>query len=91
MQDTTNTCNDRIEYELSTNLDRTQSDLSRSAVETTEEILAIIGELQEVQNNEPSDIRKPMASIGINTIKNLSKGHLSLAILFLVARERGRR
>jgi len=87
MQDKTSNDDGRIEYELPANLDESQADLYWSAVESTEEVLDIIAEIQENRKNESGEVCKPITSTQINTIRELNKEHLMPAVSVLTALE----
>ena len=87
MQDKTNICGDRIDYELPTGLGESQADLYQSAAEDAEDILAIIAELQEERKGESGDVCESLGPTTINTIRELNHEHLIPAIEILAALE----
>jgi predicted transcriptional regulator len=91
MQDKTNICGDRIDYELPADLDESQADLYRSAAETAEDIIAIIAEIQEDRKDESGDICEPITWRTINTVTELNNQSLMPALAVLEALERERR
>jgi predicted transcriptional regulator len=87
MQDKTNNDDVRIKYELPANLDESQADLYWSAVESIEEVLDIITEIQENRKNKSGEVCKPITSTQVNTIRELNTEYLIPAVSVFTALE----
>lgn len=87
MQDKTNICGDRLDYEVPTELDESQTELYQSAAKNAEDALAIIEEIQQNRTNESGDVCKPISQTSINTVTEVTNEYLQPALSILAALE----
>lgn len=91
MQDQTNICGDRLDYEVPSKIEESQRDIYQSAAKDAEDALAIIQEVQQSRTNESGDVCEPISSTSLNTVIEVSNEYLQPALSVLAALEDGQK
>jgi len=87
MQDETNICGDRIDYEPPAGLDESQEELYQSAVSSVEDSIAITAEIQEDRKDGSGAVCEPITPAIVNTLIEVNNQSLMPALSVLSAME----